>query len=182
MRVLRGQSQKDFASFQYKIFSSKVIMKSIKHLNEMAKTLIAKNFPEVMIWNSHLYSDRVGVSLCNKCKTIGNQRLGHLKTVPVFSLFSCFSLSLRNLYQQSWPCKEELYDFDLGLICTDRLKHLGEENNNGVIRPLGGQVASWTFLFETSDTAAAESCVQQNTLKSKPRIRKQKEDCHWWRE
>ena len=94
MRVLRGQSQMGFASFQYKIFSSKVIMKSIKHLNEMAKTLIAKNFPEVMIWNSHLYSDRVGVSLCNKCRTFGDrQTLSHLKRVIIINLKSCLFLS-----------------------------------------------------------------------------------------
>ena len=56
-------------------FCSKVMIQSVEELNKMAKALIAEHFPEVTTWNSHLHSDALGVSLCNKCREIGNQGL-----------------------------------------------------------------------------------------------------------
>ncbi len=86
-----GGGKKSFALLQCVIFFfSKVMIKSVEDLNEMATTQIAKHFPEVIIWNSHLHSDSVGVSLCNKCGRIRNQGFSvfsNFKSATHFSLF-----------------------------------------------------------------------------------------------
>ncbi len=75
------------------------MIESVEYLNKMAKALIEKHFPEVITMDSHLHSDSVYVSLCNKCRKTAGQGLGILKSA---NYFPCcfFPLSQRSRPKQ----------------------------------------------------------------------------------
>ncbi len=122
-------------------FCSKVMIQSVEELNKMAKALIAEHFPEVTTWNSHLHSDALGVSLCNKCGEIGNQGLDQKCTILLFVIMIVRTY-IRSLDRHHWPCKHEKFSFDFGWICDDRYyKHFAFKKSR--IVPATGTLFRW---------------------------------------
>ncbi len=46
----------------------RVMEDAVRDTNSMMTALVQESFPEVKIWNSHLYSDRLRKWVCDECK------------------------------------------------------------------------------------------------------------------
>ncbi len=55
--------------FEQSLFLFRKVMEdAVRDTNSMMTALVQESFPEVKIWNSHLYSDRLRKWVCDECK------------------------------------------------------------------------------------------------------------------